>query len=119
MNEAEAEFLELFRHEANERLDSMVSVLRGRESGEAVREALDALFREAHTIRGGAGMLGLDDASTLAHAIEDALDSARNAGELPLRLVDPLLRASNALRSQVAGEEEGATGLLEELAGPW
>jgi two-component system chemotaxis sensor kinase CheA len=119
MSEAEAEFLELFRHEANDRLDNMVNVLRGLESGDAVPEALDSLFRDAHTIRGGAGMLGLDDASTLAYAIEDVLGSARKAGELPLRLIDPLLRASDALRSQVAGEGEGATGLLEELAGPW
>ena len=115
MNDAEAEFLELFRDEANERLDNMVDTLLALESGRAGPEALDSLFRDAHTIKGGAGMLGLDDARTLAHAIEDVLESARDAGEFPPRLADPLLRAADALRLHVAGESEGTPDLLEEL----
>ena len=52
MNEAEAEFLELFRDEANERLDNMVDTLLALESGRAAPEALDSLFRDAHTVKG-------------------------------------------------------------------
>ena len=116
MNDAEAEFLELFRDEANERLDSMVDTLLGLESGRPAPDALDSLFRDAHTIKGGAGMLGLDDARTLAHAIEDVLDTARAAGEFPLQLTDPLLRAADALRRHVAGEGAGTPDLIDELA---
>jgi two-component system chemotaxis sensor kinase CheA len=117
VSDDESEFLELFRDEANERLDNMVDTLLALESGRAAPDALDALFRDAHTIKGGAGMLGLDDVRALAHAVEDVLESARTAGELPLQLTDPLLRAADALRRQVAGNghSEGEPSLLDEL----
>ncbi len=64
-------------------------------------------------------MLGLDDAQTLAHAIEDVLESAREAGEFPLRLADPLLRAADALRLHIAGRKRAharsAGGARREL----
>jgi two-component system chemotaxis sensor kinase CheA len=116
MTAVEAEFLELFRDEANERLDSMVDTLLALESGRAGSEVLDSLFRDAHTIKGGAGMVGLDGAQTLAHAIEDVLASVRVSGKFPAELADPLLRAADALRRQVGGESEGDTDLLAELA---
>jgi len=115
MNDAEVEFLDMFRDEANERLDSMVDTLLALEGGSAGPAALDSLFRDVHTIKGGAGMLGLDDAQTLAHAIEDVLESIREAGEFPLRLADPLLRAADALRLHIAGQSEATPDLLEEL----
>ena len=55
MNDAEAEFLDMFRDEANERLDNMVDTLLALESGTAAPDALDSLFRDAHTIKGGVG----------------------------------------------------------------
>jgi two-component system chemotaxis sensor kinase CheA len=118
VTEPGAEFLELFRDEANERLDNMVDVLLALEAGRAAPDALDELFRDAHTIKGGAGMLGLEDVRTLAHAVEDVLESARSAGDFPPQLADPLLRAADALRLQVAGDGTGevAPSLLDELA---
>ncbi len=116
MSDTESEFLELFRDEANERLDNMVDNLLALESGRAEPDALDALFRDAHTIKGGAGMLGLDDVRTLAHAVEDVLGSVREAGVFPPELADPLLRAADALRKHVAGDGEGTPDLLDELA---
>jgi two-component system, chemotaxis family, sensor kinase CheA len=116
MTEVEQEFLDIFRDEANERLDSMVSTLLAVERGAAGPDAVDQLFRDAHTIKGGAGMLALDDVRELAHAVEDVLDSAREAGSLPPSLADPLLRAADALRRRVGGEAEPAADLLDELA---
>jgi len=116
MSDSAFEFIELFRDEANERLDSIVDTLLAIEAGRAEPDAVDVLFRNAHTIKGGAGMLGLDDLRALAHAVEDVLESVRDAGEFPPHLVDPLLRAADALRSHVAGESPGTPDLLEELA---
>jgi two-component system, chemotaxis family, sensor kinase CheA len=116
MIDDDAQFLELFRDEANERIDSMVDALLALESGRAGIEVLDSLFRDAHTIKGGAGMLGLADVRTLAHAVEDVLEGVRSTGEFPPALADPLLRAADALRSQVGGDTEGRPDLLEELA---
>src|SRR5207244_1934592 len=78
---------------ANERLDHMVDLLLALESGAAEEGTVDALFRDAHTIKGGASMLGLTDVRALAHAIEDLLEGVRASGDFPAGLADTLLRA--------------------------
>jgi two-component system chemotaxis sensor kinase CheA len=108
------EFLEIFHDEARERLDSIESVLLGAETGTAGIEAIDSLFRDAHTIKGAASMLGFDDVRALAHALEDVLQEARDAGVLDPSLVEPLLRAADALRSLVEGKE-APPEVLQEL----
>jgi two-component system chemotaxis sensor kinase CheA len=115
VSEPEEEFFQIFRDEANERLDNMVDSLLALESGTGGAAAIDSLFRDAHTIKGGAGMLGLDDVRTLAHAVEDVLGSVRETGEFPPALADPLLRAADALRTSVAGAGAPAVDLLDEL----
>jgi two-component system, chemotaxis family, sensor kinase CheA len=121
MSQPEAEFLGIFRDEANERLASMSTALLAIEGGNASADAIDSLFRDAHTIKGGAGMLGLDAICALAHAVEDVLADARGRGSLPRELADPLLRAGDALRALVNGDqpEDPAVmaALIAELAG--
>jgi two-component system chemotaxis sensor kinase CheA len=112
---AEAEFLVLFRDEANERLDTMVDTLLALENASAGPEAINSLFRDAHTIKGGAAMLGLDTVRDLAHAMEDVLAEVRSSGTFPAPLTETLLRSVDALRRQVAGDNEPATELLREL----
>jgi two-component system chemotaxis sensor kinase CheA len=116
LSEDVTEFLELFRDEANGRLDSMVDDLLALEAGRPAADAVDALFRNAHTIKGGAGMLGLDDIHTLAHAVEDVLEDVRDRGEFPIGLADTLLRAVDELRRELSGDTTGAPDLIEELA---
>ncbi|MDX6526110.1 MAG: two-component system, chemotaxis family, sensor kinase CheA [Gaiellales bacterium] len=120
MSQPEAEFLGIFRDEANERLESMSTVLLAIEDGRASADAIDSLFRDAHTIKGAAGMLGLDEISVLAHAVEDVLAQARASGELSVGLADPLLRAGDALHALVNGDDavdrEAISALIAELA---
>jgi two-component system, chemotaxis family, sensor kinase CheA len=119
MSQPEGEFLGIFRDEANERLESMSTVLLAIEDGRASVDAIDSLFRDAHTIKGAAGMLGLDEISVLAHAVEDVLAYARVSGELCVALADPLLRAGDALHALVNGEDpdrEAISALIAELA---
>jgi two-component system chemotaxis sensor kinase CheA len=114
--DAEAEFLELFRDEANERLDSLVDTLLALESGSADPDAINSVFRDAHTIKGGAAMVGLETVRDLAHVMEDVLAQARAAGEFPSQLAEPLLRGADALRRHLAGDNEPTPGLLDDLA---
>ena len=114
--ELTAELTEIFREEATTRLDRMDEALLAMESGDAGAEAIDSLFRNAHTIKGSAGMLGFDDIRSLGHAVEDVLSSVREAGVFPPELAGPLLRATAALRAQVAGSEEPIDGLIDALA---
>lgn len=116
MSQVEDEFFEIFRDEANERLDRIVDTLLAVEGSRAGADAVDELFRDAHTIKGAAGMLGLDDVRALAHAFEDVLAVIRADGEFPPELVDPLLRAADTLRRQVAGDADSDADLLEELS---
>jgi two-component system, chemotaxis family, sensor kinase CheA len=120
MSQPEAEFLGIFRDEANERLDSMSASLLALEQGRASADAIDSLFRDAHTIKGAAGMLGLDEIAVLAHAVEDVLAEARERGGLATWLADPLLRAGDALRALVrddgTADAAATSALIAELA---
>jgi two-component system chemotaxis sensor kinase CheA len=110
------EFLEIFRDEARERLDRIGETLLALEDGSAAADAVDSLFRDVHTIKGAAGMVGLDDIGALAHVMEDLLAEARERGTLTPELIDPLLRGSDALRRFVQGEGGPDAALLAELA---
>jgi two-component system chemotaxis sensor kinase CheA len=109
MSDARARVLGVFREESGERLDRIVEGLLALERG-AGPDAIDAMLREAHSIKGSAGMMGLDDAHEIGHAIEDVLAQARTDAHLAPWLVEPLLQATDALRRAVAGE----AGLAED-----
>jgi two-component system, chemotaxis family, sensor kinase CheA len=96
--EADAEFREVFCEEARERLEAMQGLLLQGESARDGAEFVTALFREAHTLKGGAAMVGLSAVARLAHAMEDLLAQVRS-GRLDLTptLVDALLGAVDAL----------------------
>jgi two-component system chemotaxis sensor kinase CheA len=116
MSELNDELTALFHDEATERLDQMDAALLAIETGEAPASAIDELFRNAHTIKGGAGILGYDDIRSLSHAVEDVLSLIRESGTFPPEAVPPLLRATAALRAQVDGNGQPVAGLLDELA---
>jgi two-component system chemotaxis sensor kinase CheA len=108
MSGLDTELTDIFHDEATQRLDRMDEVLLAIESGQGDAEAVNSLFRDAHTIKGAAGMLGLDDICTLAHAAEDVLDRARGGRTFPPGLAPPLLRVTDALRRLVAGSADSA-----------
>jgi two-component system chemotaxis sensor kinase CheA len=97
------ELLEVFREEANERIGAIAACLLAVEAGSPPPDAVDVLFRHAHTLKGGASMVGFTEASTIAHAIEDVLEPARARGTLAPELVDVLLRATDDFRRAVTG----------------
>lgn len=115
MSDRSAEFLQIFRDESNLRLDRMTDALLALETGNAATDTVDSLFRDAHSIKGGAGMLELNAVHTLADAVEDVLARARKTQSFPVELADPLLRATDRLRAQVAGTADGGDDLVDEL----
>jgi two-component system chemotaxis sensor kinase CheA len=104
MSSPDPEILEVFREEATERLDRMVETLLALESGHAADDAIDSLFRDAHSIKGSAGMVGIEEVRTIAHTMEDVLEKARETGVFSPELADPMLEATDALRRAVTGE---------------
>jgi two-component system chemotaxis sensor kinase CheA len=114
--EVTPDLIQIFREEAAEHLDGIVSCLIAAEAGRASGETTDALFRHAHSIKGSAGMVGLQEAGAIANAIEDVLQRARETGALSPSLTEPLLHATDALRRAIAGERGIAPAAVEALA---
>lgn len=88
-------------------LDECVENVELLESGllalaEGADDALNAVFRAAHSIKGGAATFGFKAMAALAHCMEALLDSAR-AGDVVLSStdIDLLLRGVDVLRGLV------------------
>ncbi len=76
----EDETLLMYIEESKEHLDTIEGdLLAIEQQGENIDEALvNKVFRAAHSIKGGAGFLGLDTIKELSHKIENVLDMVRN-----------------------------------------
>lgn len=116
MSPSDEEIHELVRQEAGDCLQRMESNLLALESGSGGAEEVDAILRDAHSIKGSAAMIGWQQAASLASAVEDSMEQAREKGGLPAELVDPLLRAVDALGRALDGETEAVAPIVEELA---
>lgn len=91
MNQELAELLNDFISEAEERLARVEGILMTiAESPPALRTSgLEELRRELHTLKGNSGMMGFDDMQSLAHAMEDRVQSVDPAAlELAPLLAD-------------------------------
>jgi chemotaxis protein histidine kinase CheA len=93
------EVVATFRQEVEDRLASMCAGLLTLEGHPQPRRQVAALFRDAHTVKGSARMLGLDDVVDVAHRSEDLLGALRDGRFEPTRaLVDLLLAAAEGMR---------------------
>ena len=107
-----AEALPAFVSEAREQVDSIEQLLLQLETMPDDRELLGALFRCAHTVKGSAGIFGLDTLVGFTHHVETLLDRLR-AGELRLTpaLGTLLLQCNDQIRGLVdvasAGTSDG------------
>lgn len=111
--------LDLFRDKAHARVERLSQGLEGvRRRKEVGVEEFDVLMREAHTLKGEAGMLDFGHIRILAHALEDLLAEAR-AGrpEVVRRCVGTLLDCLDGITGLVEGEieEPEATTLVHGL----
>ncbi|MCW2607742.1 MAG: CheA signal transduction histidine kinase, partial [Frankiales bacterium] len=99
------ELLATFRAEVEERLASLQTGLLALESHASPRQVVAGLFRDAHTVKGSARMLGLEGVLRVAHHCEDLLGALRD-GRFPVRrdLVDLLLASCDGVGRAVAGE---------------
>jgi len=71
------ELYQAFITESEESITQLNNSLLQLESNPEDQEAIDNIFRRAHTLKGNFGAMGFDTAATIAHAIEDLLDEIR------------------------------------------
>ena len=100
------ELLATFRAEVEERLSSLQAGLLTLEDHSSPKQVVAGLFRDAHTVKGSARMLGLSGVLRVSHAMEDLLGALRD-GRFPVRrdLVDLLLAAGDAIGRALPGGE--------------
>jgi two-component system chemotaxis sensor kinase CheA len=104
------DLLQTFVIEAHELLDAMEARLLGVKNGEPDAEAINDIFRAAHTIKGSAGLCGLDHLVAFAHAVESVLDEVREERlSLNQELVVVLLSCSDHLGELVRALHAGRT----------
>ncbi len=107
------ELLEAFQTEAVEHLQSMEQELMDAEHGRHDPEAAKRMFISAHTVKGGAAMLGMVEAQLLAAAMEEVLGRHREARDFPdEETALLLLQGSGLLRGLVMETEVGERGAL-------
>ncbi|XGA80179.1 chemotaxis protein CheA [Halomonas sp. CH40] len=96
------DFFDTFFEEAEELLTDMEQHLLELDVEDPDSEQLNAIFRAAHSIKGGAGTFGFTVLQKTTHIFENLLDHARK-GELALRadLVDTFLEAKDIMHDQL------------------
>ncbi|MBA3591633.1 chemotaxis protein CheW [Methylibium sp.] len=105
-----SQFYQVFFEEAGENLERMEQLLLAIDVEQADDEELNAIFRCAHSIKGGAATFGFADVAELTHQMETLLDKLRRHELEPTAdMVDVLLQSGDALRSQLA-RHQGAGG---------
>jgi two-component system chemotaxis sensor kinase CheA len=71
------QYLDAFIRESEEEITKLNNSLLELESDPESQDAMEQIFRTAHTLKGNFGAMGFEDASNLAHAMEDLLDEMR------------------------------------------
>lgn len=100
----EDEFRALFAEEAAQRLTDLATQLIALEDAPTDPELVGSIFREAHTLKGAAAVVGFDDVQAIAHAMEDILADVRSGARLATApLIDGLLSAVDGIREVMAG----------------
>ncbi|MBC7997335.1 MAG: Hpt domain-containing protein, partial [Leptolyngbya sp.] len=112
-----SQFFQVFFDETEELLAEKERLLLDVDLAHPDKENLDAIFRTAHSIKGGASTFGFSDMTDITHALESLLDKIRK-GEMTLKTehVDAFLAAKDVLKMQLDGHRNGAPVDLDAVA---
>ncbi len=104
-----SQFYQVFFDEAEELLAEMERLLLGVDIESPSEEDLNAIFRTAHSVKGGASTFGVTDMTEVTHVLETLLDRIRK-GEMALTAthVDAFLAAKDILKMQLDGHRLGS-----------
>ncbi|HAF18191.1 MAG TPA: hypothetical protein DCK96_00375 [Chloroflexi bacterium] len=117
MGELEDEFRPLFVEEAKGHLQRIASGLLALESAPDDQAAIDGIFREAHTMKGAAGMVGMMRVSRLAHRLEDLLVELRaGTRRSSPELTDAMLLVLDGMGRLIASPSSGDQDASDEAA---
>ncbi|MBC3952454.1 chemotaxis protein CheW [Pseudomonas folii] len=125
--------LQTFIVEARELLEAMEESLLQLESEPGDADAIGAIFRAAHTIKGSAGLFGLDPIVSFTHIVEDVLDRLREgsvaadagliavllkSGDHMLELIDVVASQGGQLQAPALAREAELRQRLQAYQAP-
>ena len=92
-----------FVAEAEDGITDLNNALLALEADPGDDEAMDDVFRVAHTLKGNAAAMGYEDVSEFGHALEDLLDAVRQGDrEVSPELMDLLFEGVDAVEAMIA-----------------
>ncbi|MFP6801251.1 MAG: chemotaxis protein CheA, partial [Pseudomonas sp.] len=98
MNDGLNQFLGVFFEEAEEHLANLENLLLTLNLQEPDPEALNGIFRAAHSIKGSSGMFGFTELTAVTHVLETLLDNIRSGKiQLQAEMIDVFLEARDVL----------------------
>lgn len=119
--------------EAREQLQAMEESLLQLETDPSDDDAIGAIFRAAHTIKGSAGLFGLEPIVSFTHIVEDVLDRLREgsvavdpgliavllkSGDHMLELIDVVANKGATLQPPALAREKELCQILQEYQAP-
>jgi two-component system chemotaxis sensor kinase CheA len=110
------ELMSVFCVEAREQLEAMEAGLMQLEQGDRDPETINAVFRAAHTIKGGAGVVEVPAVEKFTHVLENVLDRLRN-GEIEVSgdMISALLAGCDHIAAQLGVVQAGQKEPDDEL----
>ena len=111
-----SQFYEVFFDESDELLGEAERLLLDLNIENPDSEHLNAIFRAAHSIKGGAATFGFMDMTDITHVLENLLDRIRkNEMRLTAEHVDAFLTAKDVLKMQLDGHRSASEVDLDQI----
>lgn len=103
------ELLKDFFSEAQLQVDTLEQNILVLENETGNREAVDEIFRAAHTLKGGAATVEMGELASFTHLVEDVLDEIRSdTVTVDESVVDILLAAIDVIKEMLAVRMDGS-----------
>ena len=103
-----SQFYQAFFEETVEQLGSMESLLLALDLDSPDADQLNAIFRAAHSIKGGSGTFGFNDMTEVTHILETLLDRIRKKEiSITSEMVDTFLTSVDVLKEILGAHQSG------------
>ena len=103
------ELLKDFFAEADQQVETLESNILVIENDPTNHDAIDEIFRAAHTLKGGSATVEMNELATFCHDVEDLLDALRSGlVEVSEPIVDVLLTSIDTIKAMLESRSNGA-----------
>lgn len=103
------ELLKDFFSEAEQQVDTLESNVLVIENDPSNHEAIDEIFRAAHTLKGGSATVEMHELAEFTHVVEDLLDALRsNIIAVTEPVVDVLLSSIDVIKAMLEARSNGS-----------